>query len=785
MKTLRELTNEILLLGILVMTLEIPLLASNITNADYYGTIVVSNNSTAATDISVNMSLDTDSLITTGILNSTANNCAIHNESGNDVAFMPGYNGSPWAIEVPSVGTQQSLNYVLYTGNVTGGKHRYFSGSNGMTTTDNETIEPSNNGSIAISGLVNTDSSAIGENLSYKEEGFFTMVTSAENVTSQVFKWVSPDGDDGGGGSWNNTGNGYDDNTATFADETIGAGVWGNYLTFSIPMPFFTDRIRFNATWVNGGIEHIDLDAYYDGGWQDVYQGTYTDATWITKKLTTGFEIVTQYRMRFENIGGVPNVARIYETDIGGGPSASATGISSGEYDIETTLYRDAWLDFDGATSSVQVADAASLDFANGFTIEAWVRTTDNDGVILSKWDATTDNRSYGLALSTVVGGTKLTLFLSDDGINSEGQKQTDAMTLDGDWHFYVAEYNFGAKQAYFYVDAVDAGTATFTVETGVIFNSTANVTLGDEQSGNIGQNLDGDIDEVRLYNGVLSSTDIATDFARGRVREPVPARSTNLQMWLPIDEETGTITYDKTAYNNDGTLVNATWDDESLKLWVDGTEVDSQKLSGNAIPNSAYDWVTAAAMAMPYMENYSVSVNGTTTENISWEYDSVFHDSSGYGNDATPTFRTTSSDNDVTATLYSFQPIEEATAGYVSENYTGEIVTTAPDEPATMYSENTTPGIFFAGLTNALLDAGNIPRTLFWFSWAFFIIIGAGMIIYKYSQSLLVKAIFMLALMIFFALPGPNIYGLWTAIYFICDASCILVLANRFGGIG
>jgi len=117
-------------------------IASDVTNALYSGTIVISNNSTANTNVATTANISTDNLITGQYLNATANNTVVRNSSGADVPFQPGYtDANLWSFWVSSIGTDSYLTYILYTANSTGGEIRYFPGPTGMTTIDSAGLE--------------------------------------------------------------------------------------------------------------------------------------------------------------------------------------------------------------------------------------------------------------------------------------------------------------------------------------------------------------------------------------------------------------------------------------------------------------------------------------------------------------------------------------------------------------------------------------------------------------------------------------------------------------------
>jgi hypothetical protein len=139
---LRRILSILALLLLVSLVVTYTAYSSDVTGADFYGIITVSNNSTATGSVSTNISgMNTPGLISAAYLNSTANNCAIQNSSGVDIAFMPGYSTNPWCLFVNSIGTNASDTATIYIGNVTGGKIRYFPDVAGMTVYDDDTLE--------------------------------------------------------------------------------------------------------------------------------------------------------------------------------------------------------------------------------------------------------------------------------------------------------------------------------------------------------------------------------------------------------------------------------------------------------------------------------------------------------------------------------------------------------------------------------------------------------------------------------------------------------------------
>lgn len=138
----------------------IAVFASDISDAEYYGVIEVSNNSTAASMVSTVATINTQDLIDGGYLNNSANNCAIISTSGGDIPFMPGTNSTnPWCLYVNSIGESTTNNYLLYT-NASDGDINYFPGTSGMTTNDDDSIELSDNFTYQTSGFLHTDNAS-------------------------------------------------------------------------------------------------------------------------------------------------------------------------------------------------------------------------------------------------------------------------------------------------------------------------------------------------------------------------------------------------------------------------------------------------------------------------------------------------------------------------------------------------------------------------------------------------------------------------------------------------
>ncbi len=213
--------------------------------------------------------------------------------------------------------------------------------------------------------------------------------------------------------------------------------------------------------------------------------------------------------------------------------------------------------------------------------------------------------------------------------------------------------------------------------------------------------------------------------------------------------------------------------DGTDISLSVDGVLEDTAALGGWSVADNANGWSAVTGGAMPYVEYVKVWVSGGLVQHVVWEDDTTFTDLSGTGNDATPSFPAASSDADVSASLLSLEPISPASApSEVTE--TGGFAGDAPTEPDNMYTEMDVDHLPGAALINALLDAGDIPRTLFWFPLTFIGIVVLGLLTYKVTKSLMGMGLVASVALVFASRAGIVPY--WVTVPLILIAVAILV---------
>ena len=716
-----KMIKRLLIVALLLSLVTTPLvaLASSIGAARYYGVIQISNNSTATTNVATTASINTTNLINGNYLNSSANNCVMQTSSGADVPFMPGYttDNYPWCIWVPSIGDYGYQSDILYTANSSGGEIRYFPGTGGMTTPDNDaTLELGDNFTIEQKGWVTTTftDNYSDRSLIYKGGAFRTYVSGSENVTSAITDNTSEAiresyiaGDDIGdqvvGVNWKaqtftttvgyvitkvnlkifdglgDPGNLYVGIRRTVAGKPAGDdlatgtkamnGTTENWydITFITPYPLEPYTQYAIVARVPGG------DGSNYCRWKaDQTDPTYTKGTKL-QSLDSGitWTVFSSVDYMFETYG--------YDE-----VAVTATGVSSDERIVRTT--QELALDFDGSDDYVDCASASSLDnvFDAGGTMEAWIYLTgwgeDDLGRIVDKGLKTV------LLVSGAAGKKELGLYIDFDGV-TDGfwTSPTDSLTLN-EWYHVAVTYNSSSvdNNPLLFINGTSQVVAEDTTPVGTRISDAAdNFYIGNNAATD--KAYDGLIALVRVYDRTLTPSEVLEHYSS------IYNNETGLVARWDIDEGSGNTLYDASTYSNDGAITEATWTTGPLKIYIDDTLRDVD--DGVSVPNNSANWTFMQNNVMPYMEYQKIWIGGVLRQHIEWEYDDEFTDLSGNSNPATPSFRSASSDADVSAELISFQPVLEAKApdyvlgeapGFIDPSITGNVTGTFTTTPRT-----------------------------------------------------------------------------------------------------
>jgi hypothetical protein len=164
------------------------------------------------------------------------------------------------------------------------------------------------------------------------------------------------------------------------------------------------------------------------------------------------------------------------------------------------------------ASTNVSVVDDGTFDWgaAQSFSVELWMKTSACTGtdVLAGRDDSTTP-------LHWWVGctGSKAEAYVIDTNNTGYGIAGTTAIT-DGNWHHVVFVRDASANKLRIYVDGVSDASPVDATYTGG-FHSTAPLNIGWINLSH-GYHFSGSIDEVALYNRILSEAEIAQHYSQG-----------------------------------------------------------------------------------------------------------------------------------------------------------------------------------------------------------------------------------------------------------------------------
>ena len=217
----------------------------------------------------------------------------------------------------------------------------------------------------------------------------------------------------------------------------------------------------------------------------------------------------------FDEIGAT-SVANDYKTgtaaDIHGTVSAEEKGVSNGA------------ITFDGTGYLTQPIYEEMMLGNQDFSIELWMKSTDDDGYLFC---IGTHNKT------NVEGGTgnwvglerlknestdRLCFSIDDDVTKSDCYALNPSNYFDGNWHHIVCVRNAVAKSTTIYIDGKQNMTNASVGTDALNFNSSEFIWIGGDDeptSGRENRTFNGSIDELTIYPFALSAEDVATNFGK------------------------------------------------------------------------------------------------------------------------------------------------------------------------------------------------------------------------------------------------------------------------------
>jgi hypothetical protein len=188
------------------------------------------------------------------------------------------------------------------------------------------------------------------------------------------------------------------------------------------------------------------------------------------------------------------------------------TGYLSGFTSTTTVIGRIGQaLQFDGSNDYVSIPDSAALSPTSEITVSAWIKTTNLDEAFVAHYDTGTGERAWDLLTDS---SGLLRAVVSDDGTDTSSHRKDyrGEQIADNVWHHAVFTFQGTGSVLNLYVDGILDASPTKVVDPAItsIHDSTAAVSIGAQlNNGAVSSASAGTIDDVRIYDRVLSSQEI------------------------------------------------------------------------------------------------------------------------------------------------------------------------------------------------------------------------------------------------------------------------------------
>lgn len=259
--------------------------------------------------------------------------------------------------------------------------------------------------------------------------------------------------------------------------------------------------------------------------------------------------------------------------------SGTVTSDASGKSNSGTLANGPAWANgkagkgvvFDGGDDVITAGTQDTLFTENGaITISAWIYARSYGGGSLGRIvdrSTTVDGPCFQFVLGK--------LYFQIDGATDLIRSGGTAIPLN-QWVYVTATWDgsTNASNVKLYINGVEDSYVDNTSGASLNDNSSATFRIGNSASGVRG--FDGTMDEVRIYNRVLTSTEILSLYKNSQQYFINGAlTNTGLVGYWSLNDGSGTIATDFSGKRNDGTLV-------SSPTWVNGKFGNSLRFSGS-----------------------------------------------------------------------------------------------------------------------------------------------------------------------------------------------------------
>lgn len=357
-----------------VLLLATPVLAADVSGANYIADIVAANTgSEGVTKSCTPVTINDAALVEGGYVTEDLLNTAIQLPGGTDVAYMPGVGTNPWVLFTGNIGPAQQKSMFFYAGGpAMQSGFCYFPASGGMTTTDSASMELGNNFAVEQKGYVDTASGS-GKNLVYKAAAFITEIaddgTIVSGITGAGQAYTTGDNNEREiyGSDWE--GQTFTVGASGFTVTGVKLKLWrdGNPGTFTVSIRATSGGLPTGSDLTSGSMDGNTITTTSPGEWYTVGVSSYsldpsTEYAIVTRAVDGDIDNLVEWRT--DTTPSYGGGTEVYSTDSGQSWDSSdadhmfeimgttiqvtATGVTSGEHTIKTQANGDflqIWVD--------------------------------------------------------------------------------------------------------------------------------------------------------------------------------------------------------------------------------------------------------------------------------------------------------------------------------------------------------------------------------------------------------------------------------------------------------
>ena len=274
----------------------------------------------------------------------------------------------------------------------------------------------------------------------------------------------------------------------------------------------YKDTGNTTATWGGNGAVAFTSGQVAQTESIEKSNGTIVSAT-LNSTETSGtllYELAADYIEPIAHYKMNDDAASTVVLDSSGSNDGAAT-VNTDTISIAGTINKA--FNLDGSSENIDVPDDASLDMSSvdGFTIALWIKPntalTSTDALVSKATNGSTKGYEFLLANTN-----KLDLIIGDGSANSD-IRSIQTITFDV-WQHVAVTWDAGTGDTIFYINGTSEAAQTSKTS---ILNDTKVLELGARFSS---QFFNGAMDDVRIYNKILSGTEISTIYNSGNGTE-------------------------------------------------------------------------------------------------------------------------------------------------------------------------------------------------------------------------------------------------------------------------